>query len=65
MQTVTKNGITITFPDDIEPGKKDNVSYSVATSKSTADTITDFWIITKSGNKMKFTIKQLAYKPLS
>ena len=65
MQSVTKNGITITFPDNIEPGKNYAITYSVKTSMLSYDVVTDFWIITKSGGKKKFSIKQLASKPLT
>lgn len=65
MQSVTKNGITITFPDDIEPGKSYAITYSAKTSMLSYDVVTDFWIVTKSGGKMKFSIKQLASKPLT
>ena len=65
MQSVTKNGIMIEFPDDIEPGKSYAITYTVRPSFVLTDTVTDFWIITQSGRKVKFTIKQLGNKSLS
>lgn len=58
MASVTKNGVTITFPDKIEAGKTYEITYSVGTSSSTQSRTTEFWIITKSGAKKKFTITQ-------
>lgn len=65
MQSVTKNGIMIEFPDEILPGRSYAITYTVRPSSVLTDTVTDFWIITQSGKKVKFTIKQLGNKPLS
>lgn len=55
----------IEFPDEILPGRSYAITYTVRPSFVLTDTVTDFWIITKSGKKVKFTIKQLGNKPLS
>lgn len=57
MQSVTKNGITITFPDDIKPGQIYNINYLVS-ANSNAELTTDFWVISKKGAKVKITITQ-------
>lgn len=58
MQSVTKNGITITFPDDIKPGQIYNINYSVSANARNVELTTDFWVISKKGAKVKITITQ-------
>lgn len=58
MQSVTKNGITVSFPDEIKPGEEYEITYSVNPSTSYKSIITDFWIITKGGAKMNIRFTQ-------
>lgn len=65
MQSVTKNGITISFPDDIEPNKSYEITYSVTPSHLLYSKTTEFWIITQGGKKQKITFTQAGVTPAS
>lgn len=65
MQSVTKNGITISFPDDIKPNKTYEITYSVSPSYVLYAQTTEFWIITQGGQKQKITFTQAGVTPAS